>query len=134
MGPESEGRSPPEPDNMSIHEKIRVCNEMYWHLQTAVLGMQTSMEWAFQVLPESDLRVVALNMQALQNQLQQIEAYSDALQVNQNFQVFDEFICISQTVIAWVEILKLTKICVSTQVVINSSKSLHSKGCKSPSK
>ena len=68
-------------DSCSIHEKIRSCNEIYWDLQTAVLGIETSMEWAYKVLPESDLRLVALNMQALKTQLEQIEAYSDALQV-----------------------------------------------------
>jgi hypothetical protein len=67
---------------MSIHEKARACKEMFWNLQTAILGMQAPIEWASHVLSETDLCMVATNMQALQAQLDQIETYSNALQVN----------------------------------------------------
>lgn len=67
---------------MSIVEQARACNQIYWNLQTAILNLQAPVQWAFQVLPEADLHLVANNLQALEIHMQQIEAYSNALQVH----------------------------------------------------
>ncbi len=131
MGPEAEENNPPESDCCSIHEKIRGCNKIYWNLQTSILGMQTSMEWAFQVLPESDLRLIALNMQALQNQLAQIETYSDALQVIQLFYACSEITRLSQTIYHRASLFNWPKY-VFAQAVIKSY-AMYPNG-KSPSK
>ena len=69
---------------------------MYWQLQASVESMKSSIELASQVLPEGDLLLIGSNMKALQTQLEQIEAYSDALQVNSLFNTLHELIQLSQ--------------------------------------